>query len=158
MLTPVSRRHQIKIHNYQSAHSKQYITNCQSLYLKPPRPTIPVTNRTLDITQWQHSWSPRANRSCLWYLGTGRVENTVPLLHCNCCLAMAWHVLLSHQHGLGRKYHSSVVFYKPLPSNGWLLWLQNSCFEKLCHNIIHPKWTHNMYTKEIIHSLSRLTQ
>jgi hypothetical protein len=64
-------------------------------------------------------------------------ENTVPLLQCNCCLAMAWHFhccVSSHRHGLHRRHHSCVV-YRLLHSNGWLLWLHNSCSEQICHNI-----------------------
>jgi hypothetical protein len=40
----------------------------------------------------------------------------------------------SHQHGLGKKHQSSVVVYGPLHSNGRLLWLHNSCFQRICHN------------------------
>jgi hypothetical protein len=33
------------------------------------------------------------------------------------------------------KHHSSLLVYWPLSSNGRLLWLQNSCFERICHII-----------------------
>jgi hypothetical protein len=33
----------------------------------------------------------------------------------------------------GHGVNSSVVIYRPLPSNDCLLWLQNSCFERMCH-------------------------
>jgi hypothetical protein len=39
----------------------------------------------------------------------------------------------SHRHGPRRKYHSYIA-YGPLPINGQLLWLHNSCFEWICHN------------------------
>jgi hypothetical protein len=68
----------------------------------------------------------------------GPRRNTVLLLPCS--VAYRWHDVFhccmhSHRHRLRRKHHSSVVYW-PLPSNGRLLWLNNSCFERICHNII----------------------
>jgi hypothetical protein len=72
------------------------------------------------------------------YLGMDCLENTVPLLQCNFFLAKAWvfHCCVrSHRHGLGRKHHYSVFVYGLLPSNGRLLRIHNSCFERIYHNI-----------------------
>jgi hypothetical protein len=44
----------------------------------------------------------------------GRVENTIPLLQCNCCLSMAWHIPLLHAQPSAwslQKQHYSVIVY-----------------------------------------------
>jgi hypothetical protein len=67
------------------------------------------------------------------------VENIVPLLKCNCYLAMEWCVPLLCEQPLawtGQKHHSSVVVYELLLSNSRLLWLHNSCFEQICRIIL----------------------
>jgi hypothetical protein len=57
----------------------------------------------LLIVTAHHDWTPAvleltttAKWSCLWHLGTNRVEKSVPLLQCNYCLAMIVCIPLLH--------------------------------------------------------------
>jgi hypothetical protein len=94
------------------------------------------------ITATAHNnWTPAViwltpNLSCLWQLGMDSVENTVPLLQCNCCWAMALLIPLLCARPSALTAHKTpfLCCFRPLPSNDQLLWLHNSSVERIYYS------------------------
>jgi hypothetical protein len=121
-----------------------------SLYVYPPgtgwssytsRQWVPFSSCPSTCrVRWRYSNSPPrgyypSRLNTLYTPGTDRTKTPFPF--CSTIVAWRWHDVFyccerSHPHGLHRKHHFTVV-YGPLPSNGCLLWLQISCFQRTCH-------------------------
>jgi hypothetical protein len=87
-----------------------------------------------NISQRLHPSSPLIQL----IISSARTAQATLFLCCIAVVSQRWHYVFSycvidHRHGLCRSDHVCVFLYGPLPSDGRLSSIHNSCFQWICH-------------------------